>query len=179
MYTTEQEIEDFIKEYQSSRIIIETSVRSVLKRAQVFERKFKKPFYKFTKEVGKEQYLVPYLMSSHPGSTLKEAIEKATAENKHIFIECHTDGCVPCKMMKDRVFPHDKVAEYLNREFVSISIGDESDEGARILEKFDVQMFPTYLILEPNGEPAGVIMQTETDFDAFINKIEEVKNSKQ
>ena len=111
--------------------------------------------------------------------TLKEAIEKATAENKHIFIECHTDGCVPCKMMKDRVFPHDKMAEYLNREFVSISIGDESDEGARILEKFDVQMFPTYLILEPNGEPAGVIMQTETDIDAFINKIEEVKNSKQ
>ena len=50
MYTTEQEIEDFIKEYQSSRIIIETSVRSVLKRAQDFEHKFKKPFYQFTKD---------------------------------------------------------------------------------------------------------------------------------
>lgn len=50
MYTSEQEIEDFIKEYQSSRIIIETSVRSVLKRAQTFERKFKKPFYEFTKD---------------------------------------------------------------------------------------------------------------------------------
>lgn len=50
MYTTEQEIEDFIEEYQSSRVIIETSVRSVLKRAQEFERKFKKPFYKFTKD---------------------------------------------------------------------------------------------------------------------------------
>jgi radical SAM superfamily enzyme YgiQ (UPF0313 family) len=29
------------------------------------------------KKLGKEQYLVPYLMSSHPGSTLKEAIELA------------------------------------------------------------------------------------------------------
>ena len=29
------------------------------------------------KKIGKEQYLVPYLMSSHPGSTLKEAIELA------------------------------------------------------------------------------------------------------
>ena len=28
-------------------------------------------FYAMTKRVGKEQYLVPYLMSSHPGSTLK------------------------------------------------------------------------------------------------------------
>ncbi len=50
MYTTEREIEDFIKEYQSSRIIIETSVRSVLKRAQEFERVFKKPFYRFNKD---------------------------------------------------------------------------------------------------------------------------------
>ena len=34
-------------------------------------------FYQITKEVGKEQYLVPYLMSSHPGSTLDDAIQLA------------------------------------------------------------------------------------------------------
>ncbi len=38
---------------------------------------FSKKFYAITKSVGKEQYLVPYLMSSHPGSGLKEAIELA------------------------------------------------------------------------------------------------------
>ncbi|MBQ8882833.1 MAG: YgiQ family radical SAM protein, partial [Clostridia bacterium] len=38
---------------------------------------FVKKFYATTKALGKEQYLVPYLMSSHPGSTLKEAIELA------------------------------------------------------------------------------------------------------
>ncbi len=36
---------------------------------------FQKRFYEITKSIGKEQYLVPYLMSSHPGSTLKEAVE--------------------------------------------------------------------------------------------------------
>jgi uncharacterized radical SAM protein YgiQ len=39
--------------------------------------KFQKKFYQITAELGKEQYLVPYLMSSHPGSTLKDAIELA------------------------------------------------------------------------------------------------------
>jgi uncharacterized radical SAM protein YgiQ len=39
--------------------------------------KFKKRFFEITKEYGKEQYLVPYLMSSHPGSTLKDAVELA------------------------------------------------------------------------------------------------------
>ena len=37
--------------------------------------KFKKRFYELTKSEGKEQFLVPYLMSSHPGSTMKDAIE--------------------------------------------------------------------------------------------------------
>jgi uncharacterized radical SAM protein YgiQ len=38
---------------------------------------FSKKFYKITERVGKEQYIVPYLMSSHPGSTLKSAIKLA------------------------------------------------------------------------------------------------------
>ncbi len=39
--------------------------------------KFKERFYQLTKSIGKKQYLVPYLMSSHPGSTIKDAIELA------------------------------------------------------------------------------------------------------
>ncbi len=38
---------------------------------------FRKRFFEITKSIGKEQYLVPYLMSSHPGSTLKDALELA------------------------------------------------------------------------------------------------------
>ena len=38
---------------------------------------FAREFQRACDEVGKEQYLVPYLMSSHPGSTLAEAVELA------------------------------------------------------------------------------------------------------
>ncbi|MBQ9468236.1 MAG: YgiQ family radical SAM protein [Clostridia bacterium] len=38
---------------------------------------FREKYFALTKKVGKEQYLVPYLMSSHPGSTLKDAVELA------------------------------------------------------------------------------------------------------
>ncbi len=38
---------------------------------------FRKQYFALSKECGKEQYLVPYLMSSHPGSTLKDALELA------------------------------------------------------------------------------------------------------
>ncbi len=44
--------------------------------AEVYNR-FVQAYKDMNKKIGKEQYLVPYLMSSHPGSTLKEAIELA------------------------------------------------------------------------------------------------------
>ena len=43
---------------------------------KVYEE-FTRQFYKMNEKIGKEQYLVPYLISSHPGSTLKEAVELA------------------------------------------------------------------------------------------------------
>ena len=43
---------------------------------EVYE-KFRKRYFELTKSFGKEQYLVPYLMSSHPGSDLNCAIELA------------------------------------------------------------------------------------------------------
>ena len=44
--------------------------------ASVFER-FKKKYFELCGEAGLEQYLVPYLMSSHPGTTMKDAVEMA------------------------------------------------------------------------------------------------------
>jgi uncharacterized radical SAM protein YgiQ len=39
-----------------------------------FER-FRKDFARLTKKAGKEQYLVPYFISSHPGASLEEAVQ--------------------------------------------------------------------------------------------------------
>ena len=52
----------------------------------VYER-FKKRYFELSKSCGKEQYLVPYLMSSHPGSTLNDAVELAVMLKR--------DGCNP------------------------------------------------------------------------------------
>ncbi|MCI6022872.1 MAG: YgiQ family radical SAM protein [Oscillospiraceae bacterium] len=46
-------------------------------------RKFADMFYASTKKAGKKQYLVPYLMSSHPGSTLRDAVELSLFLKEH------------------------------------------------------------------------------------------------
>ncbi len=46
-------------------------------------KKFLNKFEAVNKKLGKEQYAVPYLMSSHPGSTLKDAIKLAEYLNQN------------------------------------------------------------------------------------------------
>ena len=52
---------------------------------KVYER-FVKEYQKMNQKVGKEQYIIPYFISSHPGSTLNEAIELAVYLKKTGFI---------------------------------------------------------------------------------------------
>ena len=57
---------------------ISDSVLSLMGKPSVaVYNKFKDEYKKINERIGKKQYLVPYLMSSHPGSTLKEAVELA------------------------------------------------------------------------------------------------------
>lgn len=49
---------------------------------------FSKKYFDYTKKIGKEQYLVPYLMSSHPGSTLQDAVKLALfIQREHLHPE--------------------------------------------------------------------------------------------
>ena len=86
-YLMEDESDEFIKELIKNHVSGQLKVAPEHCSAAVLDKmgkphieaykKFQKKFYEITKGIGKEQYLVPYLMSSHPGSTLKEAIELA------------------------------------------------------------------------------------------------------
>ena len=45
--------------------------------------KFSDKFYQINEKIGKKQYLVPYLMSSHPGSTIRDAVRLAEYLHEH------------------------------------------------------------------------------------------------
>ena len=45
--------------------------------------RFSEKFYKLNEQMGLKQYLVPYLMSSHPGSTLRDAVRLAEYLNRN------------------------------------------------------------------------------------------------
>ena len=86
-YLIEDKNEDFMRELIEHHVSGQLKVAPEHCSAAVLDKmgkphieaykKFQDKFYKMTGKIGKEQYLVPYLMSSHPGSTLNEAIELA------------------------------------------------------------------------------------------------------
>ena len=57
--------------------VSEEVLRLMGKPGKAVYEEFVQRFRETNEELGKEQYLVPYLMSSHPGSTMKEAVELA------------------------------------------------------------------------------------------------------
>ena len=57
--------------------ISDAVLRKMGKPENAVYEKFVKKYYDINNKLNKKQFLVPYLMSSHPGSTLKEAIELA------------------------------------------------------------------------------------------------------
>lgn len=61
-------------EHISARVL-----RTMGKPAPEVYRKFENEFQKVNQKLGKNQYLVPYLMSSHPGSRMEDAVELAEA----------------------------------------------------------------------------------------------------
>lgn len=57
--------------------ISDTVLEKLGKPKEEVYRRFVSAYNKMNQKLGKQQYLVPYLMSSHPGSGLKEAVELA------------------------------------------------------------------------------------------------------
>lgn len=83
--------------------------------------------------------------------SLDEALEKAKANGKEVFVDCYTSWCGPCKMMESRVFSQEIVGTYCNQHYVNIKIDMEKGEGPEVAERYGVEAYPTMLVLDPDG----------------------------
>lgn len=114
--------------------------------------------------------------------TLQEALNKAKANKKGaklVFLDCFTTWCGPCKYMANEVFPKKEAGDYFNKKFVNIKIDMEKGEGIELAKKYAVAAYPTFLILDAEGNEIGRVVGGGELAD-FIKKIEaamDVKNS--
>ncbi len=84
--------------------------------------------------------------------TLEELLAHAKQEEKAIFIDAYTPWCGPCKVMEKKVFVLPEVSDFYNNFYVSYKLNMESKEGAAFAKQHGVNVYPTYLYLNANGE---------------------------
>ena len=122
MLTTEKQVESFLNEYKRSRVIVEATVRASLNRALEFEKKFQKPFYKFTIDEILEMYKSTHTISDrslqNTNLTLKHAarwiIDKEGLNVKIPYDDVTKElilGCVDIKRKKNMVLTKDDLTE--------------------------------------------------------------------
>ncbi len=89
--------------------------------------------------------------------TYTEALAKAKAENKPIFLDVYATWCGPCKKLKKTTFKDEMAGDYFNKNFICIAIDGETQEGAAIIHKYRVRSYPTLIIADYEGN-----MRTKT-----------------
>ncbi|WP_423735419.1 DUF255 domain-containing protein [Chitinophaga caseinilytica] len=85
--------------------------------------------------------------------SFNDAIAKARAGNKAIYVDMSATWCQPCKMMKKEVFPDPSVVKYLNDNYIPIEFDCDIDSvlSNEYRDKFYTTAFPTHLLIDKNG----------------------------
>ena len=79
----------------------------------------------------------------------EKALQKATDEDKYLFIDFYATWCGPFKQQKKTIKDKEEGANF-NKNFISISIDGETKEGSELMYKYQINSYPTLLIVDYN-----------------------------
>lgn len=82
----------------------------------------------------------------------QEALSKAKAENKLIFLDAYAVWCEPCKVMEAYTFTDQEVGTFYNEQFVNYRMDMEDYPGVEVAELYQVGVYPSLLFINGNGE---------------------------
>lgn len=82
-----------------------------------------------------------------------EALKRAAAQNKYIFVDAYASWCGPCKMLKATTFKNNKVAAFYNSNFINVAIDMEKGQGPTLAAQWGLRVYPTLIIFNAKGKP--------------------------
>ncbi|MFT5083275.1 MAG: thioredoxin-related protein [Lentisphaeria bacterium] len=107
---------------------------------------------------------------------IDQAMTKAAAENKYVLADMSAIWCATCRKLDSEVFSDERVKKAINERFVFARVEYESDEGESFMERYQVQAFPTVLVLDSEGKKLSRLPFT-LDPEAFIEILKKIPSS--
>ena len=110
----------------------------------------------------------------------REVVEKATRENKYIYVDVMATWCGPCQAMVKNIFPQKEVGDFYNEHFICVKL--QTDKTAKddeyvkawhkevndICTKAKIKVLPTSLYYNPQGELVHIIPGGMPDAGRFV-----------
>jgi thioredoxin-related protein len=115
-----------------------------------------------------------------------EAVKLAKAEKKDLFVDfTGSDWCGWCKRLDSEVFSHEEFLTAAKKHFVLVALDYPRDPAVKakvpnpnrnkeLSDKYDVQGFPTLLLMTADGEVFGQMGYMPGGPSAFVPKMEEI-----
>ena len=88
--------------------------------------------------------------------TFAQALAKAKAEGKPLFVDFYAVWCGPCKKMEKQIFTQPEVGEYFNKHFVAVQLDSEKPENVDVAKTYKVEAFPTLGIFDGEGKALSI-----------------------
>ena len=105
------------------------------------------------------------------------AVSLAKSQNKLIMIDISRTECPPCEYLATKVYTDDEVANYVNKNFISLLYLADKDNLPIIVENYFTGTTPTILFLEPDGKLGYRIIGARTP-KVFLNILKIIRGSK-
>ena len=84
--------------------------------------------------------------------TWEAALKEAQSTNKMIFLDAYTTWCQPCKALEKYTFTDPDVGTLFNTSFINVRLDMEKYPGIELSEKYAIDLYPTILFIDGNGE---------------------------
>lgn len=89
---------------------------------------------------------------------LTEAMKKASAESKSIFVFAYAEWSGPCKRMVATTFANEEVISFLNANFVNVKMecenadSESSKEAKDFIDKYSIKNYPVVIVMDKSGK---------------------------
>lgn len=84
-----------------------------------------------------------------------EALAKAKAENKLLFVDIYASWCGPCKRLKATTFRDPEVGAFFKQHFIAFAVDGEKGEGPVLAKQFGLRAYPSLYWVQPDGSIAA------------------------